>query len=51
MNVIVREILAELVAPPILVSPDRNTVAGGSRPFHVYRDACIYALGTALEQE
>ena len=35
MEKIVREILAELAAPPILVFPDWDAVADGSRPFHV----------------
>ena len=35
MEVIVREILAELAVPPILVFPDWDAVADGSRPFHV----------------
>ena len=51
MEVIVREILAELAAPPILVSPDWNAVADGSRPFHVYCDACIDGFRAALKQE
>ena len=51
MEVIVREILAELDAPPILVFPDWDAVADGSRPFHVYCDACIDGFGAALEQE
>ena len=51
MEIIVREILAELAAPPILVFPDWDAVADGSRPFHVYCDACIDGFGAALEQE
>ena len=51
MEVIVREILAELTAPPGLVLPDWDAVADGSRPFHVYCDACIDGFGAALEQE
>ena len=51
MEVIVREILAELGAPPILVFPDWDAVVDGSRPFHVYSDACIDGFGAALEQE
>ena len=31
--------------------PDRDAVADGSRPFHVYCDACIDGFGAALEQE
>ena len=51
MEVVVGEILAELAAPPILVFPDWDAVADGSRPFHVYCDACIDGFGAALEQE
>ena len=50
-DVIVRQTLAELAAPPILVFPDWDAVADGSRPFYVYCDACINGLGAALEQE
>ena len=50
MEVIVREILTDLAAPPILVFPDRDTVADGSCRFHVY-DACIDGFGAASEQE
>ena len=46
-----REILAELANPPILVLPDWDAVADGSRPFHVYCEACIDGFGAALEQE
>ena len=51
MEVIVREILVELAAPPILVFPDWDAAADGSLPFHVYCDACIEGFGAALEQE
>ena len=51
MEVIVRELLAELVAPPILVFPDWDALVDGYFPFHVYCDACIGDFGTALEQE
>ena len=51
MEVIVREILAELAVPPILVFPDWDAVAAGSCPFHVYCDAFINGLGAELEQE
>ena len=51
MEVIVCEIFAELAAPPIMVFPDRDALADGSRPFHVYCDACIDGFGTALELE
>ena len=44
------EILAKLAAPPILVFPDWNAVADGSRPFHVYCDACIDGFGPHLNR-
>ena len=46
-----REILAELATPTILVFPNWDAVADGSRPFHVYCDTCIDGFGEALEQE
>ena len=46
-----REILAELTTPPVLVFPCWDAVADDSRPFHVYCDACIDGFGAALEQE
>ena len=51
MEVIVRQILAELAAPPVLVFPDWDAVADGSRPSHVYCDTCTNGFGAALEQE
>ena len=51
MEVIVREYFAELAAPPIVVFPDWNAVADGSRSFHVYCDAYIDGFGAALEPE
>ena len=51
MEKLVREILAELATPPILVFPYWEAVTDGSCPFHVYCDACIDGLGAALEQE
>ena len=51
MEVIVREILAELANPPILVLPDWDAVADGSRPFNVYGNACADGFGAALHQE
>ena len=51
MEKIVREILAELATPPILVFPDWDAVADGSCPFHVYCDDDIDGFGAALEQE
>ena len=51
MEAVVREILTELAALLILVFPDWNAVADGSRPFHAYCDTCIDGFGAALEQE
>ena len=51
MEKLVREILAELATPPVLVFPNWDALADGSRPFHVYCDACIDGFGAALEQE
>ena len=45
------EIVAELGISSILVVPGWDAVADGSRPFHVYCDACIDSVGAALEQE
>ena len=50
MEVIVRQMLLGLAAPPILVFPDWGAVADGSRPFHVYCDACVDGFGVAVEQ-
>ena len=47
----VRALLAELVAPPILVFPDWNDVIDTSRPFRLYCDASTAGLGATLEQE
>ena len=51
MEKMVREILAELATPPILVFSNWDGVADGSHPFHEYCDACIDGFGAALEQE
>ena len=51
MEKLVREILTELTTPPVLVFPDWDAVADGTRPFHVYCDPCIDGFGAALEQE
>ena len=47
----VRALLAELAAPPILVSPDWDAVIGTSRPFRLHCDASTAGLGATLEQE
>ena len=51
MEVVVREIIAELAGPPILVFNDCDAAADGSRSFHVCCDVCIHGFGAALEQE
>ena len=51
METFVREILAELLTPSILIFPSWDAVADGSRPFQVCCDACIDGFGAVLEQE
>ena len=51
MEKLVRETLAELTTAPVLVFPDWDAVADGSRPFHVHCGACIDVFGVALKQE
>ena len=51
MKKLAREILAELTTPPVLVFPDWDAVVDGSRPFHVYRDACIDGFSAASKQD
>ena len=51
MKKLVREILADLTTPPVLVFPGWDAVADGTRPFHAYCDACIDGFGPAFEQE
>ena len=51
MEIIVRELLAELSAPPVLVYPDWDAVADNSRPFLLYCDASVDGFGATLEQE
>ena len=46
-----RDMLAVLAAPPVLVFPDWDAVEGGSRPFQVHCDASIDGFGATLEQE
>ena len=48
---LVREILAELTTPPVLVFPDWDAAVDGTRPFYVYCDACVDGFGAAFEQE
>ena len=51
MEKLVRKSLAEFTTPPVFVFPDWDAVADGTRPFHVYCDACIDGFGAALKQE
>ena len=51
MEDIVRALLAELAAPPILVFPDWDAVIDKSRPFRLHCDASTAGLGATLEQE
>ena len=51
MEDIVRTLLEELAAPPILVFPDWDTVTDKSRPFRLHRDASTAGFGATLEQE
>ena len=51
MEAIVRELLAELSTPPVLVYPNRDAVTDNSRPFRLYCDASVDGFGATLEQE
>ena len=51
MKVIVRKVVEELSAPPVLAYPDWDTVADRSRPLPLYCDASIDGFGATLEQE
>ena len=51
METIVRTLLEELPAPPVLVYPDWDAVADNSRPFLLYCDASIDGYGATLQQE
>ena len=51
MEGIVREVLAEYAAPPVLVFPDWDAVDDGSRSLRVYCDASIDGFGGTLERE
>ena len=50
MKNIVRELLAELSAPPVLVYPNWDAVSDNSRPFLLYCDASVDGFGATLEQ-
>ena len=51
IEVIVRDMLAELAAPPLLVSPDWDAVEDATGPFRVHCDASIDGFGATLKQE
>ncbi|CAB1100851.1 unnamed protein product [Ectocarpus sp. CCAP 1310/34] len=51
MESAVRQLLAELASPPVLVYPDWDAVSDGSRPFRLYYDASKDGFGGTLEQE
>ena len=50
MEIIVRTLLEELSAPPVLVYPDWDAVADNSRPFLLYCNASVDGFGATLEQ-
>ena len=50
MEAIVRDMLAELAALPVLVFPDQDAVENGSRSFRVYHDPRIDCFVATLEQ-
>ena len=51
MEAIVRTLLKELSAPPVMVNPDWYAVPDNSRPFLLYCDASVDGFGATLEQE
>lgn len=51
IEMVVRQLLAELAAPPVLVYRDREGISDGSWPFHLSCDARIDGFGRTLEQE
>ena len=51
MEAAVCGLLAELAAPPMLVSFDWDAVIDKSRPFRLHYDASTDGLGATLEQE
>ena len=50
METIVRTLLEELSAPPVLVYPNWNAVADNSRPFLLYCDASVDGFGATLDK-
>ena len=51
MEAIVRELLAELFTPPVLVYPNWDVVADNSRLSLLYCNASVNGFGATLEQE
>ena len=51
METIVRELLAELSTPPVLVYPNRDPVARNSRPFLLHCDASVDGFGASNESK
>ena len=51
METIVRTLLEELSAPPVLVYPDWDAIADNSRPFLFYCDTSVDGFGATFEQE
>ncbi|CAM9994285.1 unnamed protein product [Sphacelaria rigidula] len=51
MEETVRDLLAKLSSPPVLVYPYWDAAEAGSRPFRLHTDACKIRFGCTLEQE
>ena len=51
METIVRTLLEELSAPPVLAYPDWDAVTDNSSPFLLYCDPCVDGAGASREQE
>lgn len=51
MEILLRDIPAELTTPPILVFPNQEADADGSFPFHAYSDVCIDGFGVGPDQK
>ena len=50
METVIRELLAVLTTPPVLVYPDFEAARYGSRSFRLYCDASALGFGATLEQ-
>lgn len=51
MQDVIRSLITELIASPVLVVPDWDVVLEMSHPFHLYCDASSYGVGTMFKQE